>query len=171
MSVQAASPQREAGSPIEPDSIEVTPPEVQYVLDGQNTSFAWGRQLAPTKIAVGLTDEGVYELRGDSAIWFVDYPDREDMPLCNIATDPVSGNIFFLLDRPQGPVRIIYDTLGITNHDGSLLMDKTGKPMAKLNANEHLESMTGIPYLLTAPTLDRKLLAFFLWYHYLPRKK
>jgi hypothetical protein len=142
-----------------------------YVLDGENTSFAWGRIIAPNKIAIGLTDEGVYELRGDTAIWLVEHPGRPDVQICSIGKDRFTGNILFLSGMLNGPVRIIHDTICMGNMDLSVIFDKSGKSTATIKPNGKIESMSGIPYLYTNGTIDRKLSAFFLLYHYLPRKK
>jgi hypothetical protein len=145
-----------------------------YVLDGENTSFAYGRQIAPNKIAIGLTDEGVYELRGDTAIWLVEHPGRPDEQICSIASDMLTGNKLFLMGIFEEHERIIHDTAGmieISDPDLSLIFDKAGESTAIIKPNGKIESVSGIPYLYTNGTIDRKLSAFFLLYHYLPRKK
>jgi hypothetical protein len=65
---------------------------VIYLFDGEHTSFAYGRVIASGKIAPGLTGEGIYELRGDTAIYLVSHPERQDEPVCKIIDDFMTGN-------------------------------------------------------------------------------
>jgi hypothetical protein len=155
-----------------PDSI----PESSriYVLDGENTAFAWGRQIAPDKIAIGLTDEGVFELRGDTAIWLVEHPGRPDEQICSIGADILSENKLFLFGIFNEHERMIHDTIGMIDPDSFLIFDKAGEPTATIKSDDKngtIDSMNGITYLHVKATTNRKLAAFFLLYHYLPQKK
>jgi hypothetical protein len=68
-------------------------------------------------------------------------------------------------------LEIIHDTLCMINMDLSVIFDKAGKSTATIKPDGKIESMNGIPYLYINDAIDRKLSAFFLVYHYLPRKK
>ena len=68
--------------------------EDYFVIDGTNRSFAWGRHIAPDKIAIGLSDEGVYEIRNNNSIWLVNHPKRKDRQIIDITTDEQTGPHF-----------------------------------------------------------------------------
>jgi hypothetical protein len=156
-----------------PDSI----PEFSeiYVLDGENTSFAYGRITAPNKIAIGLTDEGVFELRGDTAIWFVPSHSTSGQQVCKITNDMLFGNTVFLMGDFNNAASIP-DTIGMYDNNLSIIKYKTGATAAiiksLLNSECSIESTVGVKYLYLKEinAFDKKLIAFFLLHHYLPRK-
>jgi hypothetical protein len=55
-----------------------------YIVDGENGAYVWGSQAAGGKIVIGLTEEGFYELRGDSAIWHINHPRLGDYQVAHI---------------------------------------------------------------------------------------
>jgi hypothetical protein len=141
-----------------------------YVLDGKNHSFAWGRHIAPDKIAIGLSDEGVYEIRGN-AIWLVEYPGVEDRQTVDIINDENTGNLLFAYYFPssgldeQLPRRIIggYDPLQ------QVIFDKEENPLANITSEGKIVSPQGDVYVqVNVKTCDKVLSAFFFLYHYLP---
>jgi hypothetical protein len=141
-----------------------------YLLDGERTSFAYGRAIAPNKIAIGLTVEGVYELRGDSAVWLVNHPQRQDECVCIITDDVATGNKLFVMtspDRRQTPV----DTICAYNLAANIVFDKAGKEIGTIQYDGRLVSPKGKDLLLNLQTVDKLMAAFFVAYHYTPVRK
>jgi hypothetical protein len=136
-----------------------------YLLDGERTSFAYGRVVAPNKIAIGLTDEGIYELRGDSAVWLVKRPQQQDERLCIITDDVATGNKLFVItipDKLQTPV----DTVCAYNADTYTIFDKAGNIIGIIQSDGRLLSSQGKALLLDLHSVDKLMVAFFVAYHY-----
>jgi hypothetical protein len=143
---------------------------VIYVLDGERTSFAYGRVTAPNKIAIGLTDEGVYELYGDTAVWLVNHPDREDEPVCGIINDFMTGNKLFVLITP-GTDPIVIDTVCTYKPGINAILDKAGNHTGTIKHEGTIVSPQGKTLLLNLQSVDELLAVFFFAYHYTPVRK
>ena len=158
-------------------STDVLPPnEDIYVLDGTNRSFAWGIHVAPNKIAIGLTDEGVYEIRNNNAIWLIDSPFTEDRQVADITTDNQTGRLLFTYHIPEEyrfpdmPV----DTIGGYNPANREIYDKEyNNPIASVSNDGTVVSAKDRKALVSvnAKTSDKVLSAFFVLHHCLPQKK
>lgn len=143
-------------------------PEV-FIFDGKNTSFAYGRAVAGNRIAVGLTDEGVYELRGDSAVWLVNHPDRDDEQVC-IIIDNRAGSKFFVSVIPDGHNTPV-DTVCVYNPDTYTVFDVAGNITGNIKPDGTVASPQGHALLLNMQSVDKLLAAFFFAYHYTPVRK
>jgi hypothetical protein len=141
-----------------------------YIFDGEKTSFAYGRVMAPDKIAIGLTDEGIYELRGDTAIWLVNHPGRQDELLCRIIDDFMTGNKLFVSTMPDEQMTPL-DTLCVYNQHGFMILDKAGNITGTITSDGTIVSMQGKTLLRNLQSVDRLLVAFFFACHYTPVKK
>ena len=141
-----------------------------YILDGLNPSFAWGRHIASDKIAVGLSNEGIYELKNDTIIMSVDFPGRPDEPFCKISTDFLTGNKVFEIQSFNGERSVTVDTLGMYNPVGFTILDKTGKPRGRINPSGEIASPRNGTYLrFNADKVDQTLMVFFFLNHFTPR--
>jgi hypothetical protein len=141
-----------------------------YLLDGERTSFAYGRVVTPNKIAIGLTDEGNYELRGDSAVWLVNHPQRQDERVCIITDDVATGNKLFVMtspDKRQTPV----DTICAYNVGAHIVFGKAGNIIGIIQSDGRLLSPQRKALLLNLQNVDKLLVAFFVAYHYTPVRK
>lgn len=143
---------------------------VIYVLDGEHISFAYGRILALNRIAVGLTREGTYELRGDTAVWLVDHPDRSDEPVCRITDDFMTGNKLFVAVAPDEQMMPL-DTLCAYDPIAGTVLDKAGNITGTVKADGTLVSPQGKALLLNLQSVDKLLAAFFFSCHYTPVRK
>jgi hypothetical protein len=143
---------------------------VIYVLDGEHTSFAYGRVMTSNKIAIGLTREGTYELRGDTAVWLVDHPDRQDEPVCRIIDDFTTGNKLFVVVTPDEQMTPI-DTLCACNPSAGTVLDRAGNVTAIFQTDGTLVSPQGKTLLLNLQSVDKLLAAFFFSCHYTPVRK
>jgi hypothetical protein len=144
-------------------------PEI-FVLDGEHTSFAYGRVTAANKIAVGLTDEGIYELRNDSAVWSVDNPGQQDELVCKIIDDFETGNKLFVRVMPD-MYFMHADTLCAYNPAGEVILDKTGNFIGAVKSDGTVVSEQGKTLLMNLQSVDRLLVAFFFACHYTPVRK
>jgi hypothetical protein len=140
---------------------------VIYVLDGEHTSFAYGRVMASNKIAIGLTREGTYELRGDTAVWLVDHPGRQDEPVCRIIDDFTTGNKLFVTVAPDEQMTPV-DTLCAYNPSAGMVLDRAGNVTGTLQTDGTLVSPQGKALLLNLQNIDKLLAAFFFSCHYTP---
>jgi len=151
-----------------------------YVLDGTNRSFAWGRHIAPDRIAIGLADEGVFEIRNNNAIWLVDSPVMEDMQIADITMDNTTGRLLFTFHIPAElkdhglPV----DTIGGYGLAKQEIYDKQYNEsiatIFQLDKNEYgsVVSRQGKLYAtINVKTSNKVLSAFFLLYHCLQYKQ
>jgi hypothetical protein len=143
---------------------------VIYVLDGEHTSFAYGRVIASNKIAIGLTREGTYELRDDMAVWLVDHPDRQDEPVCRIIDDFTTGNKLFVTVAPDEQMTPI-DTLCACNPSAGTVLDRAGNVTGILQTDGSLVSPQGKTLLLNLQSVDKLLAAFFFSCHYTSVRK
>jgi hypothetical protein len=140
-----------------------------YVLDGTNHSFAWGRHITPLKIAIGLGDEGVFEIRNNNAIWLVELPDTKDRQIADIVKDKTTGNMIFAHhfssngSDEEAPVRII----GSYNVLKQTIFDERGEPLATIAKGE-IVSLQGKVCLHINTEASKELSAFFFLYHYRP---
>jgi hypothetical protein len=141
-----------------------------YLLDGERTSFAYGRVMAADKIAVCLTDEGVYELRGDSAVWIVNHPGLQNELVCRIIDDFSTGYKLFVTVAPGERLTIV-DTVCAYNPVDYTIFDRTGNVAATIKPEGTLVSPQGKTLLLNVQSIDRLLAAFFFAYHYSPVRK
>ena len=143
-----------------------------YLLDGFNTSFAWGRHVSFDKIAVGLSNEGIYELRNDTIVMLVDFPGRPEERICKISTDFMSGNKVFEMQFFDGLQFVTADTLGIYDPERSAVLDKTGKKRGDVEpSGKILSPRKNVLLSFNARNVDPTLVAFFFLYHYTPRNK
>jgi hypothetical protein len=141
-----------------------------YVLDGERTSFAYGRVTAFNKIAIGLTDEGVYVLRGDTAVWLVNHPARQDELVCRINNDFMTGNKLFVMVMPDARMTPV-DTVCAFNPAAYMIFDKAGNVAGTIKSDGTLVSPQGKTLLLNLQSVDKLLAAFFFAYHYTPVRK
>jgi hypothetical protein len=146
------------------------PNEELYILDGNKTYFAFGRYLIPNQIAIGLTEEGVYELRNDTAVWLTSRPEGEDLFLITIREERESGNLFFLVALPDGEVA---DPIGIYNPIRDEIFNNALEPVASVDIlNNRILSRQAEPLLLVHfPKVNKRLAVFFFLYHCLPLKQ
>jgi hypothetical protein len=156
--------QQENGNPDNQDTPAI------YVLDGEQTSFAYGRTTTVNKIAIGLTDEGVYELRGDTAVWLVNHPARQDELVCRITNDFMTGNKLFVMVMPDARLTLV-DTVCVYNPAAYTIFDKAGNVAGTIKTDGTLVSPQGKTLLLNLQSVDKLLAAFFFAYHYTPVRK
>jgi hypothetical protein len=146
-----------------------------YILDGKNTSFAYGRISDTNTIALGLSNEGVFELRGDTTIWFIPSNSATGQQVCKIVNDMFTGATLFLMGD-YNTSELIRDTIGIYDNGLSSIKYKTGLTAAiikPLSGSEcSIESPGGNKYLYIKDinAFDKKLIAFFVLHHYLAGK-
>jgi hypothetical protein len=160
-----------------------------YIFDGENPSHAWGSQETGGKIVIGLTDEGFYELQGDSAIWLMKHPRLGDCQLAHILRDDETGVNLIVIgvpaktpDKPDKPDvsdaqdstdnqqdAFELDILGTCNPANSEILDKNNERVAVIDNEDKVLNSTGKTLLRFNPNVnpvDKKLIAFFLLYHY-----
>jgi hypothetical protein len=144
--------------------------EEMYILDGQKNYFAFGRYVTPNQIAIGLSDEGKYELRNDTSVWLTSHPAREDILLITIREDAGSGNLLFLPARFKGEVP---DTIAIYDPEHGEIFTKDYRPLASVDvyANRILSPQTEPLLLVHFPAVNKRLAVFFFLYHCLPIKQ
>jgi hypothetical protein len=136
-----------------------------YVRDGEHTSFAYGRAIAFNKIAVGLVEDGVYELRGDTAVWLVDHPFQQDKPVCRIINDFATGNKLFVAPYERRMRRV--DTVCVYNPGSYTICDKAGNVTGIIEpAGGRIVSPQGKTLLLNLHRVDKLLAAFFFAHEY-----
>ncbi|MDR1595241.1 MAG: hypothetical protein LBS43_12285 [Prevotellaceae bacterium] len=140
-----------------------------FVMDGERTSFAYGRVKAYNKIAIGLADEGVYELRGDSAVWLVNHPVRQDEIICKIAGNFTDNKLFVhvIPDESRTPI----DTICVYSTNSSMIFDKAGNITGTIKTDGTVASSQGKTLLTNLHSVDKLLAAFFFVYHYTPIRK
>jgi hypothetical protein len=155
------------------ESKDVLPPnEDIYVLDGKNHSFAWGRHIAPDKIAIGLSDEGVFEIRNDNAIWLTAFPESEDRQIADIINDGETGNLIFAYHFPDMERELSRVVIGSYDPSSQKISDKDGKLLATITQDGNIVSPQRETYLyVNVKNSDKRLCAFFFISHYLPLKK
>ena len=134
-----------------------------YVLDGTNRSFVWGRHISLNKIAIGLTNEGVVELRSDNTFWIIGSPMVGDMQVAHIVNDNATGRVIFSLSS---------DTIGGFDPHKREIYDNNSKLLATINPKGEIYSTQGKMYVSVNPeAVDKNLAAFFLLYHYWPKQR
>ena len=139
-----------------------------YIMDGENTSFAWGRQISQNKIAIGLSEEGIYELRG-SAICLVAHPAMPDRELAHFKRDEISNNTLFILGNSD-EAREDFPAFGAYNPDSDEFFNASDELIGRLNPSGEIVRPSGSCFLRFNPDKnkpDKILTAFFLLYHYL----
>ena len=161
-----------------------------FVIDGTNRSFAWGRHIAPDKIAIGLSDEGVYEIRNNNSIWLVNHPKRKDRQIVDITTDEQTGRLVFKYHTsappaPMPPVPASGETpieiakeemddplvVGCYNpSDQSICLKNDKNPIAVIDKDGNIISPQNrtVYISVNAKTSDKVLSAFFFLFHYYP---
>ncbi|MDR2057996.1 MAG: hypothetical protein LBP83_06910 [Dysgonamonadaceae bacterium] len=144
--------------------------EEMYILDGQKNYFAYGRYLTPNQIAIGLSDEGVYELRNDTAVWLISHPVIEETLLVTVREEEETGNLFFLFTLPNGTVA---DTIGIYDSERNEIFDKVFEPLASVDISNNciLSRQAETLLLVYFPAVNRRLAVFFFLHHCLPIKQ
>jgi hypothetical protein len=148
----------------------VLPPnEELFILDGEKTDFAYGRYLTPDRIAIGLSDEGVYELRGDTSIWLVEQPGSEDKLILTVRKEEETGHVLFLFALPDGTVA---DSFGIYDPERNEIFDKAHEPIASVDVfnNRILSPQAETLLHVFLPAVDKRLAVFFFLYHCRPMK-
>ena len=69
----------------------------EYIMDGVNSNYVWARQIAPTKLAIGLLEgEGYLSLENDTCIWFRDRSYTDDQLIAIRNVDQYNGQLFVL---------------------------------------------------------------------------
>ena len=148
--------------------------ESLYIKDGQNTDFAWGRQIAFDKIAIGLSDEGIYELRNDTMIWVVGHPTIEDQPLRWVRKDEQGMKNEFIAWYPSIFERHIESSpfiiTGTYEVNGNRITNDKGEHVASILPNGEVIAPDGNVYFrINYEKSNPVLTAFFFIFHYLPR--
>ena len=152
------------------NSVEAQENSDIYILDGTNTSFAWGRHVSFDKIAVGLGNEGVFELRGDTAVVFVDSSGKPDEQIFGISTDLMTGNKVFEIRHSLGGRFVTVDTLGRYSPELLYVFDRNGKTRGKIDPSGRIVSPKRKTHIRFNPdNVDRTLIAFFFLHQYVPR--
>ena len=153
--------------------------EYVYVLDGTNPSFAWGRHIAPDKIAIGLADEGVFEIRNNNSIWLIDSPAMEDTQIADITKNNETGRLLFTFHIPDEfkDHGLPIDTIGGYDLAKQDIYDKQYRePIANIFQTSekgygNVVSAQGELYAtINVKTSNKVLSAFFLLYHCLQHK-
>jgi len=148
--------------------------EDTYVLDGINRSFAWGRHIAPDKIAIGLVDEGVFEIRNNNAIWLVDSPVMADMQIADVTMDSETGRLLFTFHIPEEfkDHGLPIDTIGGYDLAKQEIYDKKyNEPIAtifqtnKKGYGDVISAKGELYATINVKTSNKVLSAFFLLYH------
>jgi hypothetical protein len=165
-----------------------------YIMDGENPSYVWGRQETGGKIVIGLTEEGFYELRGDSAIWHINHPRLGDFQVAHIVRDDETGANFIVMgavmekpkkpnipnipDNPDHPNNlgrpdientIEMDVIGIYSPENAEILDKNKETVAMIDRDDKVENSQGKTFLQFnshVNPVDKNLIAFFFLYHY-----
>ena len=143
-----------------------------FITDGKNASFGWGRQISYDKIAVGLSDEGLYQLR-DSSIWLVSHPDREDARIAYFKQDENLDKIIFIIANAAEEHEKFF-TFGAYDPITDELFDKNNELLGKINKSGEITAPNGQCYLrfnFTENKPDKSLTVFFVLYHYLQLQK
>jgi hypothetical protein len=144
--------------------------EEMFILGGNEPYYGYGRYLAPNQIAIGLTDEGVYELRNDSVVWLVNQPRSEDRAILTVRDEEENELTFFLFTLPHGEVA---DTVAIYDSVRGEIFRKNFSPIASvdLSINRILSPQAEPLLLVHFPKVNKRLAVFFFLYHYLPLKQ
>lgn len=144
-----------------------------FIMDGSNRHQVWARQISPSQLAIGLTDEeGYVSVENDTCIWLKGRYGSPDELFAIVRVEPQEDEFVFLqVARENLDKYMVVDTIGRFNPNLMVLSDKNNNKIASLHMDGNIVDGQTAKLLIKTGNVDTVLSSFFFFWFYQKQRK